>query len=149
MRPRPRTRASWSTTCAFSASNRAVRFVFVGLSLAALASCKPSIKGKLELTTDGAPVTIKSAFYVPGGTDSFRVSVSSIERTCEWARREGTGEIARGEVLGSLDLAPVIGVDGAARWHVIGAGWTSSAAHETSGNVGRVDWPADVTASAG
>ncbi len=124
----------------------------IGLVIAlALVSCKPSIKGKLQLTTDGSPVAIKSALYVPMGTDSFRVEFSSVERGCDWARRETTGAIAAGEVLGSLDLAPVIGVDGVAHWHVVGAGWTSDsrAAHETSGNIGRVDWPADVTMGSG
>lgn len=120
-------------------------------ALAALVSCKPSIKGNLEITADGNTVPIKSALYVPSTTAGFRVQFSSDKRDCEWAKASGLGAINRGEVLGSLDVAPVIGPDGVSHWRIVGAGYTSDshAAHEVSGNVGNVGWLADVTTASG
>lgn len=109
------------------------------------------MKGTLVITADGHPVTIASALYVPAGTSSFRVAFSSVKRDCAWAKGGGIDFLERGEVLGSLDVAPVLDAAGVSRWRVVGAGWTSDsrAEHETSGNVGNVGWAADVTAGAG
>lgn len=125
--------------------------VAVSAGLIGMASCKPSMRGNLQITAGGSPVTIVSALYVPAGTDGFRVEISSVKRDCDWARAGGVGALARGEVLGALDVAPVIGSDGVSRWNVVGAGWTSDARaeHETSGNVGNVAWAADVSNGAG
>ncbi|MBX3191043.1 MAG: hypothetical protein KF819_28865, partial [Labilithrix sp.] len=117
----------------------------------AIASCGQKMKGSLRATLDGTPVEIKSAFVVPHGGRSFRVSFSSDKRDCDWARRSGTGTINGGEVLGSFDVAPVVGADGAAKWTIVGAGWVADSKRSPikPGNVGSVSWPAEVKAAEG
>ncbi|HEY0255455.1 MAG TPA: hypothetical protein VGC41_28195 [Kofleriaceae bacterium] len=110
----------------------------------ALAGCKSSMKGRIELTADGQRVEMQSAYLVPRGTEGFRVEVSSVKRDCAWAERQGLGVIEDGETHASIDFAPVIDGGGAWHWRAVGAGWTGRA---TSGNVGAVAWPADVTGS--
>lgn len=123
-----------------------MRFWAISLSLLALVSCKPSMKGALQLTADGTAIPMKSAFFVPTGTESFRVYLSSVSRNCDWAKRRGLGALEDDEVSGAMDVAPVLDERGIVHWHVIGLGWNG---RSTMGNVGRVDWPAEVRLSAG
>jgi len=109
--------------------------------VAVLAACSESKKGSLRATVNGTPGEIKNAFVVPHGGRSFHVIGSSEKRDCDWALRSNPPSREKGEVIGSLEVAPVIGAKGIVNWAIVGTGWFSE---RIAVSWSKVNWPADV-----
>ncbi len=88
------------------------RIALAGLvSFASLGACNKAPKGQFDVDF-GRPLTMRSAFLVSHGGESFRLYASNKPQRCGWAERGATGFPGEGEVTFSMDGGPLFGEDG-------------------------------------